>query len=533
MDAKKLVDFMVAEANFVIPLYQRRYAWQAKHCRRLFSDLMRILQNNIPTHFIGSIVTRTEDERGNNIIIIDGQQRLTTVSLIILAAYNAYKNGLIKSAEDEDDVKYNVNRLLGRKSHKLIPIEEDRIAYDKLFTNDEEAFKQGCGMTTNYQLFYRSIIERGDLTIDDILKAINALRFIPIELSSGDNPQLIFESLNSCGKDLEESDKVRNYLLMNLSQEDQNEYYRNYWHEIERCFDFNESKLSSFIRDYMTVQLRAIANEKELYFVFKDYCERENRSNREMLEDMLKFARIAQKVQNANWGEKAIDRVLRGLAILNYKITMPFFLAFLRYAQLNNISSEEIKEVLSTIESFLARRIFAGKPTNSLNKIFAALHNEVKRGLGKEENALFNYSYSQLLKSALLKKEGLAAFPTDEEVIEGVAQKNIYDLNTDTRYFLFDRLEAGVTLEGTTDTVEKMKNGDLSIEHIMPQHPSKEWKEELGISHGNPELEEEYNKYLHTLANLTLTAYNSEYSNRPFQAKKARFPYQERPCLWI
>ena len=268
-DATKISDYFYgAKTLFIIPLYQRKYAWQQKHCVRLFEDLKKIHRDGIHSHFFGSIVTTKASETEDDLLIIDGQQRITTLSLLILAGINAVANGdMAQGDEDIEEVRknylYAVRRRVERQI-KLKPIEGDLEAYDALFSNRPDDFVKNTGITSNYLLFYQ-MIKASDLSFTDLIESIEKLIIIDICLDSKDNPQLIFESLNSCGKDLEEADKVRNYLLMSLTPAEQEEYYRSYWSKIEKLTDNDKrgddeknDDLTKFIRDYLTIENGAI-----------------------------------------------------------------------------------------------------------------------------------------------------------------------------------------------------------------------------------------------------------------------------------
>ena len=223
--------FYGAKTQFIIPLYQRKYAWQKKHCVRLFEDLIKIHKEELQSHFFGSIVATKASEVEDDLLIIDGQQRITTLSLLILAAFNAVANGDMQPGnEDIEEVRknylYAIRKRIDRQI-KLRPIEGDIEAYDALFTNNSDDFIKNTGITANYELFYQ-LIQISNLTFEELIKAIEKLEVIDIRLEAKDNPQLIFESLTSCGKDLEEAYKVRNYLLMSLSSKKQEDYYHAY-----------------------------------------------------------------------------------------------------------------------------------------------------------------------------------------------------------------------------------------------------------------------------------------------------------------
>lgn len=504
--------------SFVIPLYQRKYAWQDKHCKRLFDDLKKIYKENIYSHFFGSIVSKRVDETSDDILIIDGQQRLTTISILILAAANAVENGDMELGHEyvdkvKEEYLYAIRRH-DKRTIKLTPIEEDRKAYDALFHNNPEDFVKDSSITENYWLFYE-MIKAEELTFENLIDAIDRLIIIDIRLDSGDNPQLIFESLNSCGKDLEEADKVRNYLLMSLETTEQEEYYHSYWSKIEKL---TKGEPTMFIRDYLTIHnVGTISNIKELYFDFKNYDERRNLKRRDLLQDMLKYAHYYHQITQGDTGNRKIDRKLKQIANIGSTVHLPFLLAFFNYADENQLSDDEKYKVLDTVEGYWARRIICYYPANALSKLFAVLHSEILKiyKRHKSRNADADICYSEILKYVLLRKQGTATYPTDAEVKKCFPTRQIYRIPNNYRLFLFERMENENSPEANDMIVEKMKSGDFTIEHIMPQTLTAQWKQDLG-----EDWENIHNTYLHTFANLTLTGFNVSYSNHSFEEKK-------------
>ena len=517
-DATKIGDYFYgAKTLFIIPLYQRKYAWQQKHCARLFEDLKKINRENIPSHFFGSIVATKDDRNDDDLLIIDGQQRITTLSLLILAGLNAVANGDMEAGnEDLEEVRknylYAVRKRVDRQI-KLKPIEGDLEAYDALFGNNPEEFVKNTGMTSNYQLFYQ-MIKASDLSFTDMIGAIERLTVIDIRLDSEDNPQLIFESLNSCGKDLEEADKVRNYLLMSLLPKEQEEYYHFYWSKIEKLTD---GEPTMFIRDYLTIENGAISNIEDLYFDFKAYDEKEHIERKMLLEKMLKFARYYRHITKGETGNARLDRKLKQISYIGTTVHLPFFLSFFDYANENSFDEEEIYAVLDVIENYWARRIICNYPANALQKMFATLHTEIIKIYQRHEKRGIELPlpYSEILKYALLRKQGTTAFPENEEVIKEFPERQIYRIPSSYRCFLFERMENENSPEANDTIVEKMQSGDFTIEHIMPRTLTPQWKQELGDN-----WEEVYNTYLHTFGNLTLTGFNVSYSNHSFKEKK-------------
>ncbi len=518
-------------ALFLIPLYQRKYSWQKKHCQRLYTDLLKIHRNNLYSHFFGSIVSVKASETNNDLLIIDGQQRLTTISLLIIAAVNAVKNGGM-ICENEEFLKDKSEKFLLSKYKKnverkikLCPIEEDRIAYDKLFSNNEEEFvpAERSGITSNYLFLYNLIVSADrDFTFENLIEAIEKLIIIDICLESKDNPQLIFESLNSCGKDLEEADKVRNYLLMSEAKDTQEHYYYDYWHKIE---ENTNGEPTMFIRDYLTIKNNVISSIENLYFDFKQYHEEKDISREELLQDMLKFSRYYKEIDKCCTGIEKIDKKLHQIANIGSNVGMPFYMNFFNYVKENNLSDGLRYEVLDIIENYWARRIICSFPANALARTFALLHGDVMRVYREHEKRgkEVTVSYAEILKYVLLKKQGTGSFPDDQVVKESFPQRQIYKIPTSYRVFLFERMENLNSREYDSSIVEKMNKGDYTIEHIMPQRLSPQWKNELG-----DRAEEIHQKYLHTFANLTITAYNQEYGNRPYSEKRNGYTITRR-----
>lgn len=532
-DATKLdIYFKDDKALFLIPLYQRKYAWQQKHCQRLFSDLLKVHKDNIPSHFFGSIVSvKADSEHENDLLIIDGQQRITTISILILAAINAVKNGEMDIRE-EDNIIYAKERYLFAKYRrhverkiKLRPIDEDLKAYDALFSNDPEQFipAEKSGVTKNYLFFYNLIVGQViPLVFEDLIDAIERLIVIDICLDSNDNPQLIFESLNSCGKDLEEADKVRNYLLMSQSKEVQEQYYYKYWQKIEK---YTDGEPTMFIRDYLTLKRRVISNIDDLYFDFKAYDEKTEMPREELLADMLKYARYYEMAIKGKTTSERLNRKLRQLASIGSNVCMPFYLAFFDYADENDLSEQLRYEVLDVIENYWARRIICNWPANAMSKSFALLHSDILRiyDTHKRRGLEVEVSYVEVMKYIILKKQGTGEFPIDRYVIESFPTRQIYKMPAAYRAFLFERMENLDSKETDVDIIQKLNDNSITIEHIMPQHLTPQWKEDLG-----PEYERIVEQYLHTFANLTLSGYNLDYSNRPYSEKWNGYTYTKK-----
>lgn len=516
-DSQKLIKFFEgSDKRFCIPLYQRNYDWKEENCRQLFADLVRVHHLGSKSHFFGSIVSCVADYDDEVRLIIDGQQRITTVSLILIAMINAAKAGDLVF-DKKDRINFIRNAYLideyqeNERKAKLKPIKNDMAAFDALIYKEPEEYINDSNVTKNYRFFYDKIKSCG-LKLEELLDAIKKLEIINVRLERDDDPQLIFESLNSTGLDLSESDKIRNYLLMSLSATDQEKAYNSYWNKIEEATDY---KPTMFIRDYLTVKTRKIAKIESLYFDFKQYSELSGLSREDIMADMLIYARQYKKVMKACVADSKLQRKFTQLSYIDSSVHMPFCMSFLIYADQNGLSGDEVYEVFNTLECYWARRIICNLPANALSKVFSTLHTDILKLINEFEKRgeTFTSTYVDVMKYILLRKQGTSELPSDSKVEEEMKTRNVYKMPIAYRHFIFERMNNGLSKE-IIDIVGGMKDGTISIEHIMPQNLSTKWKTELG-----PRYEEVHERYLHTFANLTLSAYNQSYSNSPFKNK--------------
>lgn len=506
----RLIEYMEgSKKRFIIPVYQRNYDWKIENCKQLYDDLIQVIKNNSKTHFFGSIVSVYEPSgRNTEFLIIDGQQRLTTMSLLFLALYNLLEEKIIisedESLKDQIYEDFLVDKYQPQeKRMKLKPIKNDQKAFSKLFNSKDDYIKDS-NLTINYSYFYERI-QKQEITIDELFDAICHLEIINITLNNEDNPQLIFESLNSTGLDLSEGDKIRNYILMGLPKQKQDEYYEKYWNCIEKCTKYD---VSSFIRDYLSVKQLVIPSQKKVYINFKKYVEDSSLKIIEILEDLLSYAKRYNILLCGKTSSKELNSCINRLNRLETTVTRPFFLEVLRLYDENQINLNEVAEAFSITESYLFRRTICDLPTNALNKIFLLLNREIMRYDGTDSN------YIEKLKFALLSKKDRARFPNDDDFSLMFTEKPIYQMNSKNKIYILERLENFGTLEDK-DIYRHYDEGEYSIEHIMPQHLTPAWIKELGDSY-----EEIHDTWLHRIANLTLTAYNSKYSNSTFVEKK-------------
>lgn len=498
-----------ANKRFIIPVYQRNYDWKLENCKQLYDDLVKVIKTNRKTHFFGSIVSVYEPS-GKNIefLVIDGQQRLTTVSLLLLAMYNLIQKGAIIPQDDMLATRIYEEFLVDKYQKqetriKLKPVKNDKKAFGKLFDTDDEHIR-GSNITNNYNYFYERI-QKQEISIDELFDAICRLEIISIRLENDDNPQLIFESLNSTGLDLSEGDKIRNFILMGLPSQQQELYYEKYWNRIEEHTGYD---VSAFIRDYLSVKQQEIPAQKRIYRDFKEYVNSANVELEILLDELLKYAKRYAILLRGCPDNRTLDACIYRLNRLETTVTRPFFLEVLRLQDENVLSIGDVTDIFLTTENYLLRRSVCDLPTNVLNKVFLTLHHEIMRYDGTAAN------YIEKFKYALTSKKERARFPDDDEFAMLFSERQIYQMNSKNKVYILERLENDNTLEDK-DVYRHVDAGDYSIEHIMPQHLTPTWIKALGADY-----EQIHEQWLHRIANLTLTAYNSKYSNSSFEEKK-------------
>ncbi|WP_352397222.1 DUF4268 domain-containing protein [[Clostridium] aminophilum] len=506
----KFVKYMEgSDKRFVIPVYQRNYDWKMENCKQLYDDLVKIIQEGRTSHFFGSLVSvYNPDGHNEEFLIIDGQQRLTTVSLLFLAMYNLIDKGVVtpETANLKQRIfeEYLVDKWKPEETRiKLKPVKNDQRAFGKLFDDPADHIRES-NLTVNYDYFYARI-QKQEITIDQLYDAICCLEIINIRLDKDDNPQLIFESLNSTGLDLSEGDKIRNYILMGLPAKEQEEYYEKYWNKIEECTKYD---VSAFIRDYLSVKQQAIPSQKKIYVTFKDYVDLAKIESEPLLSDMLSYAKRYQILLNGHTGNKELNACIYRLNRLETTVTRPYFLEVLRLFDENKLDLSQVTEIFLMAENYLFRRTICDLPTNALNKIFLLLHREIVRYDGSEDN------YVEKAKYALITKKERARFPSDEEFSQAFIEQPIYQMHSKNKIYILERLENYGTAEDK-DVYRHCDDGEYSIEHIMPQHLTPVWQKDLGDDYILI-----HETWLHRIANLTLTAYNSKYSNSSFTEKK-------------
>jgi uncharacterized protein with ParB-like and HNH nuclease domain/predicted transport protein len=507
MDATKGNIYSILNGNkqFIIPVYQRYYSWETEQCSRLWYDIVDMQKKNKAGHFVGSIVNIAEQAMPTGVqkyMIIDGQQRLTTLSLLLIAlrdysekhpedtTINARRidNMLLKNEYEEDDNRY-----------KLLLTETDRDLLISLIEKKPISDPGLSRIVLNYRFFADKILEMS-LQPNDVYEAIGKLQIVNITLDRNvDDAQAIFESLNSTGKELSESDLIRNYVLMGLNPAEQGYVYEHMWRPMELLFDYEkqDSVMDRFFRDYLTMKTTRIPKIDRVYGEFKDYhlnCEFD--TIRGLCSNLLTYAAYYTNMVFRRSDNPILKSLYSDIGDLRMEVALPFLLKVHNDCAEGLITEEELIVIIKMCISYVFRRSICNMPTNSLNKTFATLRNEIKTD-----------DYMNSIKAFFVLRDDYKEFPDDDKFEKAFVSRDIYNMRT--RNFILSHLEnygnkAPIMIENYT------------IEHIMPQNsnPRDEWKIMLGDN-----WREVQKNYLHTIGNLTLTAYNSEMSDNPFMIK--------------
>ncbi|MGC9528200.1 MAG: DUF262 domain-containing protein [Limnospira sp.] len=500
-----------SDTRFVIPIYQRNYDWGDSQCKQLLDDILELSnKEELNAHFIGSIVYIRDDVYSvsdiNELTIIDGQQRLTTVTLIYLVLHRLAQELGKTSLTNQIYETYLINKFAeGDEKLKLRPTENNDRALKYILQNDNlKEYTDFSRIIENFNYFQSRISEEN---YQFVLKGLKKLMFVEISLERGkDDPQRIFESLNSTGLELSQADLIRNYILMDLNRELQNKIYTVYWEHIERLAkdeSKNASKVSDYIRDYLTLENKKIPNKNKVYQEFKfKYPTSTVAVLEQNLTVLKKFAYHYNKLLNpANEKDRDIRLQLEYINRLEINVAYPFLIKVYDDYSSRAITKQDFISVLELIQSFTWRRFIMGLSSNSLNKIFMRLYEDVNTQ---------NYLYS--LQLSLIQKKGSQRFPRDRELIDALERKNMYEIKAKNRMYFLDRLEN----YQNNEPVKIEDNEDITVEHIFPQNPVQQWKNELG----EMEFNTINNNYLNTIANLTLSGNNGKLGNKTFIEKR-------------
>ncbi|MGN8541301.1 GmrSD restriction endonuclease domain-containing protein [Helicobacter pylori] len=508
-DAIKLLDFIgkSQEKQFVIPIYQRVYSWEKEQCKQLWDDIIKTGGNDqIEGHFIGSIVFVHDGiytTNYNELLIIDGQQRLTTITLLFIAL-RSYLNDedefLEKFSRQKIQNRYLINSdEKGDKKFKLILSEPDRDTLLSLIDeNRRKPNEPSLKIMENFKLFEEWIRKNTD-KLETIFKGLDKLMVVEISLERDkDNPQLIFESMNSTGKDLTQTDLIRNYILMGLEPEKQKIFYEKYWRAMEENFKQNETLFNQFVRHYLTIKTREIPNINKVYEAFKRYQQERGIETEALLQDLQKYCGFFCQIVFKKEADKDLNKALSFLVDLEMDVIYPLLLELYSDYKDGVLSKQDFIPIIYLTESYICRRAVCGIPSNGLNKFFPSFTKKIDKK-----------QYLKSVEEHFGSLTGNQKFPNDFEFKDSFITKELYHPKKTEKVFNFlKRLE-------NFDTKEPVNTQECTIEHIMPKTLNWEWERDLGEN-----FQAIYDKYLHTIGNLTLTGYNQEYSNNSFQEKR-------------
>ncbi|MBM0597514.1 DUF262 and DUF1524 domain-containing protein [Helicobacter pylori] len=483
--------------QFVIPIYQRVYSWGKEQCEQLWDDIIKIGGNDkMNGHFIGSIlyVLDSNTHSNNTLLIIDGQQRLTTITLLLIALRNR--------SSDEDKRKKIESYLInsdkdGDKKFRLILSESDKDTLLSLIDKDRrKPSEPSSKIMENFKLFEEWIRKNTD-KLETIFKGLDKLMIVWIALKKGkDDPQLIFENMNSKGIELTQTDLIRNYIVMETEVEKQEDFYNQYWRAMEEDFKQNEKLFDQFVKHYLTIKTGKIPNEKRVYGAFKDYQQKEGIEIEDLLKDLQKYCGYFCQIAFKKEADKDLNKALSFLVDLEMDVVYPLLLELYSDYRDGVLSKQDFILIIYLTESYICRRAVCGLGTNSLNKVFPSFTKKINKD-----------QYLESIKAHFLSLEKTTGkFPKDSEFRDSFITIDFYKLKKN-KYFL-ERLE-------NFDTKEPVNTQECTIEHIMPQTLNLEWERDLGEN-----FQAIHEKYLNTIGNLTLTGYNEKYSNNSFQEKR-------------
>jgi uncharacterized protein with ParB-like and HNH nuclease domain/predicted transport protein len=504
-----LLNFLRKSPQFVVPLYQRNYSWTAAQCRQLWGDLLRAGRDEtVKAHFIGAIVYvegHGNVVRQEPLVVIDGQQRLTTGTLLIAALAEHFESRNVGELFEAFSAKKLRHHYLldpdeeGERRFKLILSETDKETLLAILQSAPIPAEASSRINENYVLF-KDLIFQHQSELEAICQGLAKLVIVDVSLDrSQDNPQLIFESMNSTGLDLSQADLIRNYILMGLEPKLQTELYKTYWRPMEKAFGQAAYLVhfDAFMRHYLTTKTGEIPNVREVYIAFKKFASVFKGDIRDLVADLHAYATYYCAMALATEQDSTLKQAFHDLRELKVDVAYPFLLDVYHDYQYKRLAAADVLQIVRLVESYVFRRAICAIPTNSLNKTFAGLGRTLKKD-----------RYLESVQAEFLLLPSYRRFPNDDEFERELKIRDIYNFRS--RSYWLRRLE-------NHGRRERVMVEDYSIEHILPQNEalSAQWQADLG-----EEWKRVQNTWLHTLGNLTLTGYNSEYSDRPFTYKR-------------
>ena len=509
--AVSFLEFLRKSSQFIIPIYQRTYSWKQDECAQLWEDIIRTGSNDkIPAHFTGSIVYIQESHfqvAGHSpLLVIDGQQRLTTIMLILEALARAL--GTDEPIDGFSAKKVRSRYLLDteeddERRFKLLLTQTDKKSLIALMRQKPEPEEASVRIAHNFAYFEKQVRSLGSDRITELCRGLQKLMIVDVSLTRGqDNPQLIFESLNSTGRELSQADLIRNFVLMGLDTAKQTRLYEDHWRRMEIAFgqEAYGVEFDGFMRHYLTFKTGEIPNIRAVYEAFKKYAQSSDVASAgidALVADIHTFADYYCAMALGREQDKELAVAFQDIRDLEVDVAFPLLLELYNDFALQVLSKDDFVQAVRFIESYVFRRAVCAIPTNSLNKTFATFG----RVLRKER-------YLECIKAHLMLLPSYRRFPGDEEFSRELCVRDLYNFRR--RSYWLRRIE-------NHDRKERVAIDEYTIEHILPQNEalSETWREALGAN-----WKKVQEKWLHTLGNLTLTGYNAEYGDRSFPEKR-------------
>jgi uncharacterized protein with ParB-like and HNH nuclease domain len=477
----RFLEFLKKSPQFVIPIYQRTYSWGERECRQLWDDILRTGRNEaVSAHFVGSIVYVEQGlysvSSQSPLLVIDGQQRLTTVTLLIEA--------LARNLGDSEPLEgFSTRRLRnyyllnpeenGEKHYKLILSQTDKASLVALLDGHPKPKDPSIRIEANFEFFMDRMAEVKD-ELPALCRGLAKLVIVDISLSRDqDNPQLIFESLNSTGRELSQADLIRNFILMGLEPQLQTKLYEHYWRPME--VDFGQeayaTHFDSFMRHYLTVKTGEIPNVREVYDAFKQHARSPimvTAGVEALVADIRAYAGHYCAMALGSEEDTDLREAFHDVRELRVDVAFPFLLELYDDYAAQRLTKAELLDAVRLIESYVFRRAACNIPTNSLNKTFATFNRALKKD-----------RYLESIKAHFLQLPSYRRFPMDEEFQRDLQVRDLYNFRS--RSYWLRRLE-------NHDRKERVPVDEYTIEHILPQneHLTAQWKEELGPEWANP-----------------------------------------------
>ncbi len=495
-----ILDLLNGKKQYIVPIFQRIYSWKIDNCKQFFKDIEILIKAEAKNkeHFIGSIVEINHENYSGTLptySVIDGQQRLTTSILFILALIDSFKEEIIPE-EIKEIYLTNTHRKDNQK-YKILLIDEDMKVLKKLINNEKiNKSDEDSNIFKNFNFFRDEIIASGN-SFDEFINTMGKLTVVLIDLDPNmDNPQLIFESINSTGLSLSQGDLIKNFILIDLSPDEQIDIYEKYWKEIEeKLTKYNQ--LDMFFKHYLSIKNSKIANEKNIYQEFKKFKNQETKSTIEVIIEIHKYFIIFEKIITNSFEDEKIINSMKNLKSLKNNTPDPFLIELFSKYDNKQIDIDDLEYLINIITSYIIRRAFVGLPTAALNKAFLNLINKLE-----------NKNIKEAIIATLLNFENTQKFPSDKDFEQFFKSKNFYNMKY--KNTVLQMME-------NFDNKNTHNYNEYTIEHILPQGENipKLWKEMLGEDWNNV-----FDTYVQTIGNITLTRYNSEMSNDPFINKR-------------